>query len=104
MRGWREHLALFAERLPAGAHVLDLGCGNGRRLVHLADRFTITAIDISFEQVRRARQLMPYARIVQADMTRLEFTPTSFGAVILPYAFNHLPFGKLPALLHRIAS
>ena len=98
-----EHLATVGERLPAGALLLDLGCGSGHRLLQLADRFTITAVDISFEQVRHARKLLPHARILQADMTRLEFVPTSFDAVTSLYAFNHLPFGELPGLLNRIA-
>src|SRR2546430_1671057 len=28
-----EHLAPLAERLPASAHVLDLGCGSGHRVM-----------------------------------------------------------------------
>jgi cyclopropane fatty-acyl-phospholipid synthase-like methyltransferase len=98
-----EQLALLAERLPDGAHLLDLGCGDGGRLVRYAGRLRITAVDISFEQVRRARLRLPGARVLQADMTRLEFAPESFDGVSSLYAFNHLPFGQLPRLLHRVA-
>jgi SAM-dependent methyltransferase len=45
----------LAGRLDAGALVLDLGCGGGDRIRPLADRFTLTAVDISFQQLQRLR-------------------------------------------------
>lgn len=98
-----EHLRALEERLPPGAHVLDLGCGGGDRWLRCAGEFTLTSVDLSFQQLLRSRELLPRARLLQADMTRLEFAPAAFEAVVSLYAFNHLPFGDLPQLLENIA-
>lgn len=48
----------LADRLSAGAEVLDLGCGSGRAVIELArcfPRSRFTGIDFSPEAVRRAR-------------------------------------------------
>src|SRR5436853_5442192 len=84
------HLQNLAHRLRPGAHVLDLGCGGCDRWSHLAEHpSALTGVDISFEQLRRARQSLPDARLVQADMTRLELLSARFDAVVSLYAFNH---------------
>src|SRR5947209_4782708 len=97
------YLGPLIDRLPPGAAVLDLGCGGGQRLGQLAQHFTVTGVDISREQVRRAQQAVPKARVLLGDMTRLVFPPSSFDAVTAFYALTHLPHGEFPALLVRIA-
>jgi len=82
------YLRLLIERLPRGAAVRDLGCGGGQRLAQLAEHFEITAVDISHEQVRRARRAVPQARVLLGDMTRLEFPSSSFDAVTAFYALR----------------
>ncbi len=43
-----EELVSLAGSLPSGANVLDIGCGEGRNALYLAEQgFTVTAIDIS---------------------------------------------------------
>ena len=50
---WRDELT---HRLPEGARVLELGCGAGvADTRELARRFSVTRVDISPEQVSRAR-------------------------------------------------
>lgn len=50
-------IAAFAAQLPAGAHVLDLGCGTGRDTQGLIDAgFDVTAIDGSAEMAREAER------------------------------------------------
>jgi cyclopropane fatty-acyl-phospholipid synthase-like methyltransferase len=97
------YLQNLVEDLRPGAQVLDLGCGGGDRWPPLVDQFTLTGVDISFQQLRRARDVLPHARLIQADMTRLELPPAAFDAVVSLYAFNHLPFGELPHVLTSIA-
>jgi SAM-dependent methyltransferase len=97
------YLGQLVARLPAGAMLLDLGCGGGDRLAQLALHFRVTGVDISHAQVVRAQRAVPTARVFQADMTRLSFPSASFDAVTAFYTFTHLPHGELPALLARIA-
>jgi len=91
--------------LPAQPDVLELGSGAGVRSTQLlADRANLLGIDISVEQVRRARERVPNARIVHADFTQIELEPGSFDGVVSLYVFNHVPREELGPLLGRIAA
>lgn len=49
-----EEITELAEMLPTDARVLDLGCGDGRHAVFLADHgFHVTAIDVSPHAIRK---------------------------------------------------
>ncbi len=95
----------LTRRLPADARVLELGCGSGmRETQHLAERFRLTGVDISREQIERARANVPSARFVQADFTSLELDACSVDAVAAFYAFNHVPRSSLESLFVRVHS
>jgi cyclopropane fatty-acyl-phospholipid synthase-like methyltransferase len=97
---WAEELE---SRLGDGARVLELGCGSGvPDTQRLAARFRLTAVDISGEQLRRARAAVPEAVLIQADFTALELEPGSFDAVVSFYAFNHVPRELLAPTFARI--
>jgi cyclopropane fatty-acyl-phospholipid synthase-like methyltransferase len=97
---WRGELT---RRLPDGARVLELGCGAGVADTRaLAKRFSVTGVDISREQVSRARANVPTADFICCDFTRLELQPESFEAVAAFYSFNHVPRELLAGLLARI--
>ncbi len=84
--------------------MLELGCGQGmtaRRIVDAGHRYT--GVDISAEQLRRARALVPEAELRQADLTQVACEAESLDAVVSLYVFNHLPRADLPGLLRRIA-
>ncbi|MQY14130.1 Ubiquinone biosynthesis O-methyltransferase [Streptomyces sp. RB5] len=91
--------------LPEEATVLDAGCGTGipvaRTLAAAGHR--VTGVDISDVQIRRARELVPDAGFVRADMTTLELPEGSLDAVVCLYALIHVPVAEQPALLARIA-
>lgn len=89
-------------RLPAGARVLDLGCGAGRA-AKLLERFEVVGVDVSPEQVRRARANAPAATFVQGDFARLDFPAGSFDAVVALFSIMHVPRAEHPELLGRIA-
>ena len=89
--------------LPDRPDVLELGSGAGVRSTRLlAERASLVGIDISAEQVRRARDRVPGARFVHADFTQVELEPGSFDAVVALYVFNHVPREELGPLLGRI--
>ena len=58
---WERFVDELADRLPAGARVLDLGCGNGAKIARLADRFDVAGVDISERQLQLARAAVPEA-------------------------------------------
>jgi SAM-dependent methyltransferase len=113
-RDWRDriegdprgrYLAELARRLPEGARVLELGCGAGAPDGQfLAERFELVGVDVSGEQIARARAHVPDGRFVQADFTTLAFEPESFEAVAAVYSLNHVPRELLAGLFARIYS
>ena len=109
---WRERIvgdprhewtSELESRLDDGARVLELGCGAAAPdTVRLAERFQVTGVDISAEQLRRARAALPEAKFIEADFTELELEPESFDAVVSFYAFNHVPRELLAPTFARI--
>src|SRR5437016_3668334 len=95
----------LAARLPNGARVLDLGCGAGvPSTAHLAERFRVTGVDISAEQLRRARKNVPGVDLVQADIGEIDFPADSFHGVVAFYSLTHLPREDRAPLLARIGT
>ncbi len=90
--------------LGPGARVLDLGCGAGVPVTGwLAERFRVTGVDLSARQLALAREHLPGAALVRADMGAVAFAPGSFDAVVSCYAIIHLPREEQSALLASIA-
>ena len=99
-----ERLEELLAVLPERPDVLELGSGTGVRSTQLlAERAELLGIDISAEQVRRARERAPNARFRHADFTQIELELASFDAVVAFYVFNHVPREQLGPLLGRIA-
>jgi SAM-dependent methyltransferase len=97
---WLERLV---KRLPDGARVAELGCGNGTAETRtLAERYELIGVDLSTEQLRRARARVPGARFVDADLTTVSFEPGSLDAVCAFYVLNHVPRELLPTLLEHV--
>jgi len=94
----------LSSRLPDGARVLELGCGAGAaETIELARRFRLTGVDVSAEQISRARERVPGAEFVHADFLELELSDESFDAECSFYVFNHVPREHLGPLMVRIA-
>jgi SAM-dependent methyltransferase len=99
--GWVAELAAL---LPPRARVVDLGCGAGIPATReLAGRgLQVIGVDFSAVQLRRARRVVPAARLIQADMTALQLRPASADAVVSLYALIHVPLADQQALFPRI--
>ena len=95
--------AELVSRLPPGARVVELGCGGGTDETRmLAERFRLTAVDLSAEQLRRARERVQGAAFLHGDITELELEPGSVDAVAAFYVLNHVPRELLPGLFARV--
>jgi SAM-dependent methyltransferase len=99
------YLATLLASLPAsGAEVLELGCGAGLPVTKaLSERAQVTAVDISPEQVRRAKENAPGAEALCTDMMALDFPDARFDAVVAFYAITHLPREEHAELFRRIS-
>ena len=100
-----DYTALLCERVPAGARLLELGCGAGMPVTRtLAERFRVVGVDISARQLALGHVNVPAATLLQADMSMLAFRPASFAAVCAFYAITHVPRAAHAALLASIVS
>ncbi len=84
------------DRLPAKTTLLDVGCGIGgsSRILAIDYDFDVTAVTISPEQVKRARELTPEnvnAKFAVDDAMNLSFPDASFDVVWSVEAGPHMP-------------
>jgi cyclopropane fatty-acyl-phospholipid synthase-like methyltransferase len=98
-------IADLAQLVPAGARVLDLGCGAGVPAAKLLVEagFDVTGVDLSEVQIERARSLVPGATFVQADMATWDAEASSFDAIVSLYALIHVPLQDQRDLFPRLA-
>jgi cyclopropane fatty-acyl-phospholipid synthase-like methyltransferase len=97
-------LADLLELLPERPDVLELGVGAGVQSSRiLAERGCLTGVDLSREQLRRARERLPGATLIHGDFATVELPPASFDAVVAFYVLNHLPQDEVGPLLVRVA-
>lgn len=96
----------LVERLPEGAKVLDAGCGAGVHVTKFLSKFfDVTGVDFAKSQVRLAHQLVPQARFICQDVTKLVFPDETFDAICSYYAIIHIPREEHQRLLwnfHRM--
>src|SRR6266705_2204524 len=106
---------------PAGAHLLDVPCGNGRLSFELARRgYRMTGVDISNEFIAEARSLIaagctdpsteadgtdPTTRIefILADMRFIEGEAIYDGAYCFGNSFGFLEYSDMEKFLNGVA-
>lgn len=87
-RGWLDR---FSTRVPAGAAILDIGCGTGEPIArYLIERgHAVTGADSSPSMIALCRKRFPDHAWVVADMRRLALGRT-FGGMLAWDSFFHL--------------
>ena len=97
-----EWLALLEAEVEAGAEVLELGCGAGVPVTRrLAQRYSVTGVDISARQIELARANVPDAAFVVGDALELELPRVD--AVVSLYMSGHVPPAEQELLVRRVA-
>lgn len=100
----------WAGTLPAGAFILDLGCGVGRHVVYLGQQgFRMAGADISPSGVKQTQEVCAEQQIVfdgrVAEMTNLPWSDTTFDAVLSTSTVCHLRVADIAvtvAEIHRV--
>ncbi|MFL6181452.1 MAG: class I SAM-dependent methyltransferase [Actinomycetes bacterium] len=98
------YVARLMDCLQPGARVLEMGCGAGVPITAaLASRFEVVGIDLSAAQLALARERVPRATFIQADMSTF-ISEKPLDAVVAAYSITHVPRNTHAALFSRIAS
>jgi len=84
-----------------GGPLLDIGCGDGAFLEAAAQHFTVTGVEISAAQAKRARQRLPGATIFTGPSTEIALPEDTFDVVTQFSVLEH-EWHPLPAL-RRVA-
>jgi ubiquinone/menaquinone biosynthesis C-methylase UbiE len=92
----------FIRRLPPGARILDAGCGAGVPVTRFLCRFQrVVGVDFAEAQTHMARRLVPDARFVCQDITKLGFADGAFDGISSYYAIIHIPRREHEAIFRR---
>jgi SAM-dependent methyltransferase len=95
---------LLLDRLPAGAQVLDLGCGTGLPTARqLADGgCAVTGVDISPAMLEQARHNVPEATFVERDLVDVDPSVGHFDAVVAFFSLLMLPRRRIVEVLESL--
>jgi ubiquinone/menaquinone biosynthesis C-methylase UbiE len=95
----------IAALLPAGASVLDLGCGTGvpTATILTASDHRVVGVDISEGMLKLAREQVPAAEFVHADFTDLPDDFGRFGAVTAFFSLLMLSKADIERVLTKVA-
>ncbi|EAQ05016.1 methyltransferase [Pseudooceanicola batsensis HTCC2597] len=98
-------LSEFTEGLPAGAPVLDLGCGAGEPVAAwlIGAGFAVTGLDIAPAMLALARRRWPACRWIEGDMRGLDLGET-FDGILGWHSFFHLTAKEQREALPAIAA
>lgn len=89
------------------ARVLDLGCGAGRNLIHMASQgFETHGLDISATGLKltrqRLRKLNLKAFVTKGQMTLLPYINSSFDIIICLFAIYHQKLSEMETTISEI--
>lgn len=91
----------------AGQSVLDVGIGTGNLAAQFSEhRCDVWGVDFSSAMLERARELLPAATLVQADLTNDQFPPSldrRFDRIVSAYTLHELDDESKLRLLKRFA-
>src|SRR4051794_969007 len=95
----RSLIIAFAELIPAGGRVADLGCGPGH-VTALLDPLGLDAsgIDLSPAMIAQARADNPHLRFEEGSMTALDLPDGGLAGALAWYSLIHMEPARLPAV------
>lgn len=95
----KAYLDKLIDIIGKGASVLDIGCGTGMPMMGylLSQGMNVTGVDASFRMLEIAKENLPSADLIQADMRELSLN-RKFDAIVAWHSLFHLPSDEQPAM------
>lgn len=91
-RHTNKYLAPIINHIPneLGLKIVDIGCGPGILLYMLENLgyINLTGVDFSQEAIRQAKRRLAHARLICADIRKMDFSTYEFG--VLTELFEHI--------------
>lgn len=87
-------LVVDLAELGEGCRVVEIGCGTGFTTAEIVSRTgqeSITAVDLTPEQMKKAVSRFPHANFVRGDAENLPFKSSSFDAAISAGSIEYWP-------------
>ncbi len=94
----------LAQRLPAKAFILDIGCGSGRDLLWMKKRgFNVIGFEQSEGLAELARENVG-CEVIEGDFETYDFSRLSVDAILLVGALVHLPHERFKPVFQNISN
>ena len=72
--------------------MLDIGCGNGEKLIEFAERgWKIWGLDVSAIALQVAEQLLPDGKFILGELTEVDLPTEYFDAIRMDNCLEHIP-------------
>ncbi|MCH2232333.1 MAG: class I SAM-dependent methyltransferase [Crocinitomicaceae bacterium] len=84
-----------------GNQVLDIGCGTGLYLVDFPDSAVLTGTDLSQELLKKAKNVVPKAKLLEGDFLSLNFD-SNFDFIFSISVIEYVPPSKLNRLSQKV--
>lgn len=100
---WVGGIEKFISFLPAGASVLDAGCGSGIKSKYFARRgFQVTGIDFSENLIAIAKRGVPEAEFRVLDIRDTKVLNCKFDGIFLQAVLLHFPKGEVAEVISSL--
>jgi SAM-dependent methyltransferase len=83
--------ALVQQHRPGAATLLDVACGTGSHLAHLAERYDVAGVDVEPAMLAEARRRLPGVEFVEGDMRSFDVGRRFDAVVCLFSSVGYLP-------------
>ncbi|WP_347573682.1 class I SAM-dependent methyltransferase [Legionella sp.] len=100
-----EYLNLIISSIPAGASILDLGCGTGEPIAQyfIAKGFKVTGVDGSKKMIELCKKRFPNEEWLVSDMRELNLQ-RQFDVILAWHSFFHLDQASQRAMFQLFAA
>lgn len=102
---WKSEIDRYLANVPAGASILDLGCGPGHKSAYFASRgYQVTGVDLSDTMIEIAKRSVPNAAFEVLDMYELPAIGRTFDSVFVCASLLHIPKKDVIHILLSVAA